>query len=123
MLTLFGLRSCLDLISIDSFFKPKPAQGPAMAQVGTLLNWNSLIQKCSRPSPASLPGLFYLKQLGTIGLEVHATHAATTRRHAAACALEAQHPKIFSYPQAGPADYTIFWGRTDMSVRMSRFCF
>jgi hypothetical protein len=21
---------------------------------------------------------------------------------------EAQHPKIFSYPQAGPADYTIF---------------
>jgi hypothetical protein len=22
---------------------------------------------------------------------------------------EAQHPKIFSYPQAGPADYPIFW--------------
>jgi hypothetical protein len=23
---------------------------------------------------------------------------------------EAQHPKIFSYPQAGPADYPISWG-------------
>jgi hypothetical protein len=24
---------------------------------------------------------------------------------------EAQHPKIFSYPQAGPADYPIFRGQ------------
>ena len=27
---------------------------------------------------------------------------------------EAQHPKIFSYPQAGPADYPIFWREADI---------
>jgi hypothetical protein len=28
---------------------------------------------------------------------------------------EAQHPKIFSYPQAGPADYPIFeWACVDL---------
>ena len=34
--------------------------------------------------PALLPGLSYLNQLGTVGLEVHATHAAALRHTAAA---------------------------------------
>lgn len=34
--------------------------------------------------PALLPGLSYLNQLGTVGLEVHATHAAVLRHTAAA---------------------------------------
>jgi len=32
-------------------------------------------------------------------------------------------PKIFSYPQAGPADYPIFWHFSDLGVWPAEVCF
>jgi hypothetical protein len=33
---------------------------------------------------------------------------------------EAQHPKIFSYPQAGPADYPIFCAHNGLTADIAR---
>jgi hypothetical protein len=39
----------------------------------------------------------------------------------AAALSKAQHPKIFSYPQAGPADYPIFRQQSRISANEARY--